>query len=150
MGGIGDALRRHRLVGIDTSIFIYQVEAVPRFVEAATTALVELERGGFAGVTSMITLMELAVQPLRMGRPDIADEYQSLLENFPNLTLAELDRDTMRAAAQLRAIHRLRPADALQAAACIHHGTTAFLTNDRGLRRVTDFEVLTLEDFIGN
>jgi hypothetical protein len=32
--------------------------------------------------------------------------------------------------------------------ACLEHGTTAFLTNDRGLRRVGELETLLLEDFV--
>jgi predicted nucleic acid-binding protein len=53
-----------------------------------------------------------------------------------------------RCAAELRASYRLRPADALQVAACLVYGATAFLTNDRDLRRIGDLQVLLLEDFV--
>lgn len=96
----------------------------------------------------MLTLMEIAVKPLRLGRPDVAEEYEALLVSFPNLFIADLDRATMRVAADLRANHRLRPADAVQVAACIRRGATAFVTNDAGLRRVGEIQVLLLEDYI--
>jgi uncharacterized protein len=148
VGRISEALGRRQLIGIDTSIFIYHVENVPRFAETANEVMEEMERGAFAGVTSTITLLELAVKPLRLGRPDIADTYQTLIERFPNLILAELDRQTMRRAALLRASYGFRSPDALQLAASILHGATAFLTNDLRLRRMTEVEVLILDDFV--
>ena len=106
-----------------------------------------MARGAFEGVTSVLTLMELMVEPLQSDRSTVADEYEVLLANYPNLTVAPIDRATARRAAELRAAHRLRPADALQVAACLEARATALLTNDRDLRRVTAIQVLLLEDF---
>jgi predicted nucleic acid-binding protein len=92
--------------------------------------------------------MEIAVKPLQMGRPDVAEEYEVLLANYPNLVIAAIDRPTVRRAAQLRAEYRLRPADALQVAACLEQGATAFLSNDRELRRIADLQVWMLADFV--
>jgi len=146
--GLTAALRRHRSVGLDTSIFIYHIEAAARFSPAAKVALDELALGTYRGVMSILTLMELAVRPMQLGQPAVADEYEVLLTNFPNLRVVDVDRVTMRQAANLRATYRLRPVDALQVAACLQHGATAFLTNDRGLRRVSELEVLLLQDFL--
>lgn len=148
MDGIAATLCRHQLVGLDTSIFIYHIEGASPFATAAGIAMDELARGAFAGVTSVLSLMEITVKPLQLGFTDAANEYEIILTNYPNLTVATLDRVTARRAAELRATHRLRPADALQIAACIQAGATAFLTNDKGLRRVTDIPVFLLEDFI--
>ena len=104
--------------------------------------------GSFQGVTSMLTLMELTVKPLQLDRADIADEYEILVASYPNLTIADLNRPAMRRAAELRAGYRLSPPDALQVAACEARGVTAFLTNDSGLRRLRDIEVLLLNDFV--
>ncbi len=93
--------------------------------------------------------MELTVKPLQLGFADVADEYEMVLSTYPNLTIAGFDRATARRAAELRAIYRLRPADALQVAACLQSGATAFLTNDKGLRRVTEeIHVMVLDDFV--
>jgi predicted nucleic acid-binding protein len=142
------ALRRHERVGLDTPVFIYHIEGTARFAEPAGVVLDELAGGAFAGVTSVLTLMEIAVRPLQVGRPEVAEEYEVLLANYPNLAIAAIDRPTARRAAELRARHRLRPADALQLATCLERGATAFLTNDRELRRVSDLQVLILEDFV--
>jgi predicted nucleic acid-binding protein len=148
VGDIAAVLRNHQLVGFDTSIFIYHIEESPHYAEVAATALKDLATGTFMGVTSALTLMEIAVQPLQMGRPEVADIYGALLNTFPNLTIANLDPFSARKAAELRATYRLRPADALQVAACVQRGATAFLTNDKTLRRVTEIEILLLDDFV--
>lgn len=148
MADLAATLGRHERVGLDTPVFIYHMEGTARFAEPAGVALDELAGGAFAGVTSVLTLMEIAVKPLQVGRPDVAEEYEVLLANYPNLAVAAIDRPTARRAAELRARHRLRPADALQLAACLEQGATAFLTNDRELRRVSEFQVLVLEDFV--
>ena len=148
MADLAAALRRHERIGVDTPIFIYHLEGTTHLAGLAGVALDELAGGAFTGVTSVLTLMEIAVKPLQMGRPDVAEEYEVLLANFPNLVIAALDRPTARRAAELRAEYRLRPADALQVAACLEQGATAFLSNDRDLRRITDLQVWMLEDFV--
>jgi predicted nucleic acid-binding protein len=92
--------------------------------------------------------MEISVRPLQLGRPDVADEYETLLAAFPNLSIVKVSRPIARRAAELRATFRLRPADAVQVATTIERGATAFLTNDKGLRRVNILDVLLLDDFL--
>jgi predicted nucleic acid-binding protein len=145
---LGAALRQHERIGLDTPIFIYHIEGTTQLAGLAGVALDELAGGAFTGVTSVLTLMEIAVKPLQMRRPDVAEEYEVLLANYPNLVIAALDRPTARRAAELRAEYRLRPADALQVAACLEQGATAFLSNDRELRRITRLQVWMLEDFV--
>jgi predicted nucleic acid-binding protein len=143
------ALRRHQRIGLDTPIFIYHLEGASRYAPAAALVFDALEGGVFDGVTSALTLMELAVRPLQLGRADIADEYEVLVLSFPHLLVVDLDRGTMRRAAELRATYRLRPADALQVGACLQQGATALVTNDRALRRISELEILLLGDFAG-
>lgn len=147
MEGVAAALRRHRRVGIDTSVFIYQIEGESPLAEPAAAVLAALAAGGFQGVTSVLTLMELAVKPLQAGRRDAADEYEVLVGTFPNLVVVDIDRRIARRAAALRAAYRLRPADALHVATAIEHGAGAFVTNDRALRRVAEIETVLLGDF---
>ena len=57
-----------------------------------------------------------------------------------------LDARMAEIAADLRARYRLRTPDALQIAAALVTGCEAFLTNDAALRRVTDLQVLVLDE----
>jgi predicted nucleic acid-binding protein len=59
---------RHQRVLIDTGIWIYHFEQHPQFAAAAGKIIESLEEGKFRGVASELTLLELTVRPLQLGR----------------------------------------------------------------------------------
>ena len=138
-------LRRHRRIALDTSIFIYYLEANPTYEEMASEVFTWLERSTHTAVTSTITMTELLVHPYRAANEELVNRYYSLLSSFPNLDWVAPDLAIADTAARLRAEHGLRTPDALQAATAIRRGATAFLTNDAGLVRVSEVEVAVLE-----
>src|SRR6266498_965571 len=121
---------------------IYQLEASPTYRPVVEPVFDTLAAGGIRAVTSVITLMEIAVLPIRRDRRDLADGYEAYLLEYPNLTIVDVDRTITRRAAELRAAHRLRPADALHAATALVAGANYFLTNDRTLSRIPGLRVL--------
>ena len=136
-------------VGIDTPVFIYHLEGHATYLPLTQALLSSIESGIKKAMTSTITLTEINVRPLQLGRPEIAIKYEALLANFPNLSLIDIDRDAARYAAQLRAKYNLRPADALQVAACRVSGAQVFITNDRRLAQLKpEIEIVVLQDFI--
>jgi predicted nucleic acid-binding protein len=58
----------HKRVLIDTSIWIYHFEQHPQLAAAAGEIVENLEEGKFRGVASELTLLELTVKPLQLGR----------------------------------------------------------------------------------
>jgi predicted nucleic acid-binding protein len=134
-------LKRHRRIAIDTSIFIYYLEANPTYVDMAGEVFSWLERSPNTAVTSTFTMTELLVQPYRAGNEPLVNRYFGLLSLFPHLEWVAPDLTIADAAAQIRAYQRLRTPDALQAATAIRRGATALLTNDADLARVTQIEV---------
>ncbi len=145
--GIVDALRSYQRVGFDTPVFVYHIEQVTRWAAPASAALEAMTDGRFVGVTSVLTLLEIAIKPLRLGRPEIADAYEALIGDITNLAINNVDVRSARIGAELRAAYGLRTPDSLQVAACLTHGAEAFVTNDRRLRRVKEIEIVTLDDF---
>ena len=143
---VRERLAGHTVVGLDTSIFIYHLEAHPRYLPLTRELLGGVQAGRWTAITSVITLMELTVRPWQIERPAVAREYEALLIHFPNLTLVDVTREVARRAAQLRARYRLRPADALQAATALVGGATALVTNDRGLSRLAPLLDVALLD----
>lgn len=140
-------LAGHMVLGLDTSVFIYHLEAHPRYLPLTMILLAGVQAGQWRAVTSTVTLMELTVRPWQLGRAAVAREYEALLVHFPHLTVADVTRDVARRAAQLRAIYSLRPADALQVATALVHGATVFVTNDRSLARLSPvLDVVLLDD----
>lgn len=129
-------------------VFVYSLEMPSRLAALAKQVLDAVESSAVTAVTSEITIMELMVRPLQLGQTDIASGYETLLSNFPNLTIAELPRFATRKAAELRARHGLHALDALQISACIINGATAFITNDLRLRRVIELDMIILDDFL--
>jgi predicted nucleic acid-binding protein len=77
----------------------------------------------------------------------LVNQYFGLLSQFPNLEWVAPDLTIADAAAQIRARHRLRTPDAIQAATAICRGATALLTNDADLARVTQIEIGVLDRF---
>ncbi len=146
MGDVRNRLTSHMVLGIDTPVFIYAFEDSPRFGNAAIAVLKAVETGKVSGVTSVLTLLELAVRPLRLGLPDVADDYEVRITQFPNLAVEVIGLEAAHKAAELRARHGISPADALQIGTCLCAGATGFLTNDLRLRRLPEIEVLTLDD----
>jgi len=130
------ALRGHRRVLIDSSVWIYHLEQHSEFGPAAGKVIESLEDGRFRGVVSELTLLELTVRPLQLGRQDVADEYELLLSYFPNVELEPVTREILLDAAALRARHRLRTPDAILLATGVRSAATAAVTNDEGWRSV--------------
>ena len=149
MGGLSERLGSISVVGLDTSIFIYHFESHPGYFPLTQEIFSDIEAGLRKGVTSTITLMEIIVKPLALGRQDVARKYEALLVNFPNLDIVDLDRNVIRQAARMRAEYRIRPPDALQASVSLLYGAEVFITNDALLKRLQgNLEVILLDDFI--
>jgi len=135
------------LIALDTSVFIYQLEANARYLDFTDQIFFWLQRSGRA-VTSSVTMTELLVQPYRDSDEQQVDEFYGLLSTYPNLEWVAPTLQIADVAARIRAIHRLRTPDALQAATAIHAGATGLVTNDSAFKRVDGFETLVLEDLL--
>jgi len=138
-------LKRHRRIALDTSIFIYYLEANPAYVDMAGEVFTWLEGSSNTAVTSSITMTELLVQPYRDANEPLVNQYYALFSLFPNLEWVAPDLAIADTAARIRAHHRLRTPDALQAATAICRGATAMLTNDPDLASVPEVEVGILD-----
>lgn len=118
------------------------MNAVRPLFEAADREEVEL-------VTSAVTLLEVLVAPYRVGDATLARRYEALLTRSRGVTLVDLNRPLLRAAAQLRATYGVRTPDALQLAAGLSRRCGSFLTNDRRLPDLPGLRVLQLRDYVG-
>jgi hypothetical protein len=78
-------LARHRLIALDTSVFVYYLEANPSYVDPAGEVFAWLERSPNAAVTSTLTMTELLVHPYRASNDRLVNQYYGLLSVFPNL-----------------------------------------------------------------
>lgn len=146
--GLRAILRRHQRIALDTSIFIYQLQAHPLYVDFTHQVFSWLEKPSASAVTSTVTMTELLVQPYRESDERLINSFLSLIPAIPNLFWLAPDLEIAILAAQIRAQHRLRTPDALQAATAIHARASAFMTNDPIFERVKEFEVLLLDRLV--
>jgi predicted nucleic acid-binding protein len=143
---LDDALAGVARLGLDTAPIIYFVEAHPSYDARMTAVFRRVAAGAITAYTSVISLCEVLIQPFRQGEADLVREYRDLLLRGEHFQTLAIDPTTAERAADLRARHNLRTPDALQIAAASLAGCQAFLTNDRGLQRVTELRVLVLDD----
>jgi predicted nucleic acid-binding protein len=135
-------------VALDTAIFIYFIEEHPDFLPVIAPIFEETARGARELVTSALTLLEVLGVPYRAHDAALAGRYETLLTNSRGLQLVDIDRNQLRAAAQLRAAYRIRTPDSLQIVAALSQRCSAFVTNDRALPELPGLKVVQLRDHI--
>jgi predicted nucleic acid-binding protein len=130
------------------SVFIYQLEANTRYSAFTGQIFSWLERPESRAITSTITMTELLVRPYRDLDEEQVDEYYALLSTYPHLDWMAPSLQIADQAARIRAQHRLRTPDALQAATAARARATGFVTNDPAFARIETFETLVLEQLL--
>jgi predicted nucleic acid-binding protein len=143
---LDDALKGVTRLGFDTSPVIYFVEANPQYDALVTEIFQRVSNGAPSGATSVITLSEVLVQPIIRQQTLLQREYRDLLMRSRNFSTWAISASIAELGAELRAQYRLRTPDALQIATALEAGCEGFLSNDAGLRRVTELRVLILDD----
>ena len=139
------ALAAHRLIGLDTSLFVYALERHSPFATTAEMVLDAVANGQVSAVASTLVLAELLVIPYRNAHTDVADGYVHFLTRHAHLKLVAPDLEICRSAAELRgALPALRLPDAVHLATSMASGATAFLTNDARLHNLPALTVLQL------
>jgi predicted nucleic acid-binding protein len=143
---LDSALLRVSRLAFDTAPIIYFIEANPQYDALVTQVFDRVEDGRINGVTSVISLLEVLVVPIRNGNHALQKEYTDLLLSSANFDTREISLQIAVMAAELRSQYNLRTPDALQIANAIVNGCEAFLTNDSALKRVSDVSVLVLDE----
>jgi len=143
---LDDALKNISLIAFDTAPVIYFVEANPKYDALVTTIFERVENGEMTGITSVISLCEVLIHPIRNQNLNLKQRYLDILQNSPNFFTKSINLATAERAAGLRAKYNLRTPDALQIAAALENGCDAFLCNDKDLKRVTELKILILDE----
>ncbi len=141
-------LSQHRRIAMDSSIFIYQIEAHPKYVALTDAVFSWLDDPTSRAVTAALTMTEILVVPYRNRDEKLVDDFYGLFSTYPNLEWISVDLQVADVAARLRAAYGLRTPDALQAAVAIQTEATALITNDPVFRRVSGFAPIVLDDFL--
>jgi predicted nucleic acid-binding protein len=143
---VSDALHGIRQLAFDTAPLIYLVEQHPPYFDRMLFIMGYIDSGSIEGTASIIALAEVLVQPLRTGNTVLAKRYEAVLSNSHHFHLEPTTLSIARRTADLRARYNLRIPDALHIATALDAGCDAFLTNDLGIKRVTEMTILVLDE----
>lgn len=143
---VEDALKSVTRLFFDTAPVVYFLEETSPYIEVVATIFNALDERRFIGVFSPVTLAECLVYPIRQQNLVLQAAYFKVIAESDYHPFFETSRTIAREAARLRAGYNLSLTDAIQVATAIEAGCDAFLTNDKGLRRVTELNILVLED----
>ena len=141
---LDDALKNISTLAFDTAPIIYFVEANLTYDTLVTAIFQRVENEEITGVTSVISLCEVLVHPIRNQNHNLKQRYRDILQNSPNFFTRLINSTIAERAAELRAKYNLRTPDALQIASALINGCDAFLCNDKNLKRVTELKILIL------
>jgi predicted nucleic acid-binding protein len=148
MGQLGPLISG-RVVAFDTAPLIYYLEEHPTYLPLVDELFDAIDAGSANGMTSVLTLLEVLIKPLRDGRTQIADEYRQLLTGSSNLKLHPIDEAVCQCAASLRARHAwLRTPDALQLATAMEHQADVMVTNDARWKDLDEIAVVVLRNYV--
>jgi predicted nucleic acid-binding protein len=142
-----DALRG-TVVGVDTAPLIYLIEENSLYLPFVRPFFEAVDRGDFRVVTSILTLTEVLIHPMRHGDHDLADQYRRILLQANQVATVPVSAGIAEEAARLRARHALRTPDAIQLATAIRSGASSFLTNDSRIPGLASLKILVLNQFI--
>jgi predicted nucleic acid-binding protein len=140
-----DALKGHK-VGLDTAPLIYYTEQNGAYLEKVDPFFAALAKGELQVVTSVMTLLEVLVRPIRNGNLTLVQIYREFLFNTNDLAIYEVSQEIAEEAARLRALYKIRTPDSIQLATAIHQKATFFLTNDIVLSSLPGIKILVLDD----
>ena len=135
---------RGTVVGLDTAPLIYFIEENPLYLPLVRSFFEAADQGEFQIVTSVLTLTEVLVHPLRRGDKNLADQYRTTLLHARHVITLPISNEIAEIAAELRSKHGLRTPDAIQLATAINAGAQSFLTNDTRLPTLAAIRFLVL------
>jgi len=143
---ISDALEGIQRLYTETAPLIYYVEEHPTYVAKMDAIIEAIEDRPIEAVSSVMTLTEVLTRPFKLGNARLEREYRDILLHSGGFHLLTITARIAESAAALRARYNLRTPDALHVAAGIDARCDAFLTNDAGIKRVTEIAVLVLDE----
>lgn len=147
---ISDALAGIQRLYIETAPLIYYVGENPLYVTKMDAIIATIEDRTIEAFSSVITLTEVLTHPVKLGNTRLEQEYRDILLHSGEFRLLPITSRIAESAATLRARYNLRTPDVLHVAAAIDARCDAFLTNDTGIKRVTEIAILVLDELEGD
>ena len=141
-----DRLQNVTHLFLDTAPVIYYIEENSRYWAVLDPFFDLIYDGSLIAVTSPVTLAECLVHPYIEAQTQLQQQFTNLIVRTNNITFMPIDQNMAQHAGQLRAKYNIELPDAFQVAVALAAECEALLTNDRRLGRVTELQVLVLDE----
>ena len=141
-------LFHHNNISLDSCVFIYHFEGSGKYSKITFNLFKSIENGNTTANCSTLVLSEVLVLPYKLGKYDIAKEYEFLIKTFPNINLIPVSSDIAARSAIIRSKYNLPTPDSIHLANALTARCSLFITNDSKLKKIDDIEVICLEELI--
>ena len=133
------------VVGLDTAPLINYIEDRPTYAKMLAPFFEALKNNKVQVVTSVVTLLEVLVHPIRNNDTELAERYRTVLSESTGFAVYNVTRQIAEEAARLRAFYNLRTPDSIHMATAIVKGAKYFLTNDLSVPSLPGLTMLKLD-----
>lgn len=131
---------------LDSGAVIYYIDANPDYIALMDYIFDSFDAQKIRAVTSPITLAECLIIPIREKNLAKQQKFIDILTLPEMADFININADICIQASKLRVKYNLKLPDALQVATAIDSRCDAFLTNDKQLSRVSELQVIVIEE----
>jgi predicted nucleic acid-binding protein len=137
-----EGLPENALLLVDSAPIIYVLEDHPELAPVFSPVFEAHGKGLVRFAVTTVTLAEVLTGPLSKGDEVLAEKYRATLRSW---FVMDLDAETAESAARLRAVLKLKLADAVQAASALAIGADALVTHDRDFSSLRGLRVIGVD-----
>lgn len=136
----------NKTVFLDTAPLIYYIEENKGYAKVLDKLFEANSQNKFQFSTSVLTLMEILVQPIRMNAAKLVKEYENIICNSTTIDIYDFNIEIAKKAAKIRAEYGFKTPDSIQLATSISTNSDYFLTNDKQLKSFKEIEIIILDE----
>ena len=137
---------KSQTIFLDTAPLIYFIEGNTAYQAGLKNFFAAFDKGDFAIITSTLTLLEVLVQPMKLNRQDLVEQYRQILSSASGIEILEITSAVACRAAELRAKYNLKTPDSIQVGTALEYEAKFFLTNDVRLRVIKEIKTITPQE----
>lgn len=131
---------------VDSAPLIYYVEENSAYLERMRKIVGIIDTTDLLAYSSVLTLTEVLVMPLRLGDRRLVQAYQEILLAGDDYEIVAVTPEIAVTAADIRARYGLGTPDSLHVACAVATQCDAMLTNDSDMKRIEELSILLLDD----
>ncbi len=141
-------ISKYKRIGLDSAGFIYFLEDNHRFGVLSEVVFELAEKNKLVIISSILVLVEV-LTGYRKANDDASErEFKQMMREFPNIETYDLNYNLIDRIIDLRTKYNIKTPDAIHIATAIENKADAFITNDKGLRKIKEIKVVYLKDYI--